>query len=190
MRTRSGLHQTTAPEWVALTGTPGTGKSSVGRLLRSSFAVLEVVALARSHGAAVGKGRASTVDLPRLRTRLEGRPPRTTLVVGHLSHLLPVDRAVLLRCHPLELAKRLSKRRSLSAGQRHENVVSEAIDLIRWEIAAEKLPVIEIDTTEQAPPEVAATVRRALLHPARQISRTIDWLSDPAVTEELLRRVP
>ncbi|HEV2449579.1 MAG TPA: AAA family ATPase [Thermoplasmata archaeon] len=173
--------------WIALTGTPGTGKSSVARALGRRWPSLEVSDLARSVGAARGSGRAVTVDLERLRAQMPTRPARPTVLVGHLAHLLPVGRVLLLRCHPLELSRRLSRRRSLSPRARRENLVSEAIDLIRWEVAAEGKSALEVDTTGRAPASVARECSRLLGGTAPCAPPRVDWLADPRVTEELLR---
>jgi adenylate kinase len=178
------------PLWVALTGTPGTGKSAVGRALRPSWSVVEVGELARRLGAARGRGRQVTVDLSRLRARMPPHPVRPTLVVGHLSHLLPVDRVLLLRCHPVELARRLASRRSLSPRARRENLVSEAIDLIRWEVEAAGRSALEVDTTGRTPGSVARECERRLASRRAGRSRRVDWLGDRRVTEELLRGFP
>jgi adenylate kinase len=178
------------PPWVALTGTPGTGKSAVGRALRRGWTVLEVGVLARRLGAARGRGRQVTVDLARLRARMPPHPARPTVIAGHLSHLLPVDRVILLRCHPVELARRLARRRSLTARARRENLVSEAIDLIRWEVEASGRSAVEIDTTRRSPGSVARECERQLASARPGRSRRVDWLADRRVTAELLRGFP
>ena len=121
---------------------------------------------------------------------MPAHPPRPTVVVGHLSHLLPVDRVLLLRCHPVELARRLARRRSISLRERRENLVSEAIDLIRWEVEASGRSVLEVDTTRRSPVEVARECERRLASRRRGPSPRVDWLADRRVTEELLRGFP
>ncbi|MCI4342439.1 MAG: AAA family ATPase [Thermoplasmata archaeon] len=172
---------------MALTGTPGTGKSVTSRLLGPRFAVTEVGDLANTLGASSGRGRARTVDLRRLARRMPRQPERPTVIVGHLAHLLPVSRAVLLRCHPLVLRQRLGRRRSLTSLERKENLVAEAIDLVRWEVEERGIPVQEIDATRRTPDSVARSVRMALDATVLPPGRRVDWLADPRVTEELLR---
>lgn len=173
--------------WAALTGTPGTGKSTIARSLARPWDTIEVASLARKVGAARGSGRGVTVDLDRLRDRMPARPERPTVVVGHLAHLLPVDRVLLLRCHPLELSRRLSRRRSFSARARRENLVSEAIDLIRWEAEAAGRGALEVDTSGRSPLSVARECSRLLSAARPRAPPRVDWLADPRVTEELLR---
>jgi adenylate kinase len=174
---------------VALTGTPGVGKSAVARRLRSRWTVLEVADLALAVGAGRRLGRAGVeVDLRRLRAACR---PRAALagvdvLVGHLAHLLPVRQAIVLRCHPLELGRRLRAARRGTAADRRANVVGEAVDLVLVEALREGLPVAEVDTTGRTPSAVARDVERRLRHTGSPRSGTVDWLSDPAVTEHLL----
>ncbi|MGB6442765.1 MAG: AAA family ATPase, partial [Thermoplasmata archaeon] len=98
---------------VALTGTPGTGKSSVAERLAPRWHCVEVASLARTHHAARTVAGGVEVDLPRLRRELAkpGGLRGIDVVVGHLAHLLPVRDVVVLRCHPIELEQRLRRAR-------------------------------------------------------------------------------
>lgn len=174
---------------VALTGTPGTGKSTVARRLRD-VAVVEVgeAALRHAAGRRLPRGRGVEVDLARLRRALSRRPePTPTVLVGHLAHLLPVDGAIVLRCHPLELARRLARARRGSASDRRENVGAEALDLVLTEARARRLPVWEVDTTARSPSAVARDVARLLDRRPRPRPARVDWLADRRVTDFLLR---
>lgn len=175
---------------VALTGTPGTGKSAVARALRPTVRSIEVADLAARLGAARHRGRATVVDLRALRRRVLRDPDWSTydLVVGHLAHLLPVDEAIVLRCRPAELARRLVRARRGSADERRENVVCEATDLIVIEALRQRHPVFEIDTSRRSIATVARAVRARLRRPGAVRVGTVDWLADPAVTAHLLDR--
>ena len=175
---------------VALTGTPGTGKSAAARLLARSLRVVEVADLARSAGFGRGHGRETVVDLAQLvraaeRDRLLDR---YDLVVGHLAHLLPVSRTIVLRCHPVELLGRLRRARRGTPSDRHENFVCEATDVVLLEAIGTGRPVTEVDTTGRSVGLVAREVRRQIALRPRALPRTVDWLSDPRVTEHLLDR--
>ena len=130
------------------------------------------------------------IDLDRLRARWPPARPPWQGVVGHLAHLLPVAAIVVLRCHPIELAHRLSRARRGSAADRFENVACEAIDLIAEEARARPRPVREIDTTGRTPRAVAREVARWLAHPTSSRPGEVRWLDDPDVTDYLLHRRP
>jgi adenylate kinase len=175
---------------VALTGTPGTGKSAVASLLSPRFQLAEVADLALSLRCGRRRGHAVEVDLARLRRRLraDARAGPTDLMVGHLAHLLPVREAIVLRCHPCELLARLRRARRGTPRTRLANFVSEATDGILLEALSAGLPVFEIDTTGRTPQAVANEVARRLRHPGAPRFGLVDWLSDPEVTAHLLDR--
>ena len=178
------------PTAVALTGTPGTGKSSVAAALGARLASIEVGDLARAMGMARPIRGGVTVDLPRLCRRLarsdalEG----VDLVVGYLAHRLPVRDVVVLRCHPAELERRLRRARRGSPADRRENVVAEATDVILLESLRPGRRVWEIDTTGRSVASVAREVARRLRARGRSSYGSVDWLADPAVTAHLLDR--
>jgi adenylate kinase len=175
---------------VALTGTPGTGKSAVAGAL-PEFRCVEVADLAREWGAARERPDGLEVNLARLRraardhTALRG----VDLVVGHLAHLLPLRDVVVLRCHPGALARRLARRRRTSpAAERRENVVAEATDLILLEALRPGRRLWEIDTTDRTVVSVARQVARRVRGRGPSAYGKVRWLEDAAVTDYLLDR--
>jgi adenylate kinase len=177
---------------VALTGTPGSGKTAVARALRDRYRSVEVADLALAVGAGRRTGRTVEVDLARLRrrwrTHLAAAP--VDLVVGHLAHLLPIRDIVVLRCRPIELERRLARARRGSATDRRENAIAEATDVVLCEAARPGRRVWEIDATARSVSEVARAVRARLRHRGPSSVGRIDWLADPAVTAHLLDRPP
>ncbi len=149
---------------IALTGTPGTGKSSVARELRRlGERVVELSSLARESRSLLRRDRRRgswELDLSRL-SRLVRERWGEAFVEGHLSHLLDVDAAVVLRCSPPVLRRRLRRRRYPEAKVR-ENSLAEALDAITVE-AVERLGrdrVAEIDTTQRGAESVARIIAR------------------------------
>ncbi|MGM0388622.1 MAG: adenylate kinase family protein [Natrinema limicola] len=157
---------------VAVTGTPGTGKTTATELLEARLAdsdaeseneptpdldvihlnqVLEDEALYTE----VDADRESKIaDLEALSDWLEGRDD--VVIESHLAHHFDADRVVVLRCHPETLEERLRERGETDA-KATENAESEALDVILSEAAEEHglESVYEIDTTDRDPAAVA-----------------------------------
>lgn len=96
---------------VALTGTPGTGKTTVAELVDADLEVVHLNDVVRKEGLHDRRDpeRGSLVaDLEALEARLASRDD--LLVESHLAHHLPADRAIVLRCNPRELRERLLAR--------------------------------------------------------------------------------
>ncbi|GAB3025014.1 adenylate kinase family protein [Natronobiforma cellulositropha] len=151
---------------VAVTGTPGAGKTTATRLLAARAADddhpfdLEVVhcndlIADEDLYTAVDEERDSVVaDLDALADRLEGVDD--ALFDSHLAHHLAVDRVAVLRCAPETLESRL-RERGESATKARENAESEALDVILVEALERhgRESVYELETTERSPESVA-----------------------------------
>ena len=150
---------------VALTGTPGTGKTAVSEVLRGrGFDVVDLNALARERGTlSVHDETRDTweVDLAALGNALGERAARAgadaIISEGHLAHLLPCEGIVVLRCEPCALRERL-RQRDYPERKVEENVWAEALSVISVESREMGVPVSDVDTTcltaEQAAGEV------------------------------------
>jgi len=156
---------------IALTGTPGTGKSAVARSLsKRGFAVVAVSQAAVRLGAVRGRDarrgslEVDVVALDRALTKeMRAASSRKPLILeGHLAHFLSVDRAVVLRCPPSVLARRL-RRRGWGERKVRENACAEAVGVIVTE-AVERLGrsrVFEMNTAGVSP-EVAGRAVAAI----------------------------
>jgi adenylate kinase len=145
---------------VAVTGTPGTGKTSACDVLaRRGYLVVDLDDEARRGGFIVGRDEprgSDEVDVDALRENLRV-PAKIAFVRSHYSHRMDVNLAVVLRCRPSVVRKRLEERGWPEAKVR-ENVEAEAIDVITQE-AVELLPLVyEIDTTALRPEETADAI--------------------------------
>jgi adenylate kinase len=172
---------------IGLTGTPGTGKTTIRRLLSPRWKGLEVAELARLTGAGRRRGGTLSVDLPRLRRRARGTAEfqSADLLVGHLAHFLPLRDVIVLRCHPIELERRLRRAHRGTSEDRAANVVAEATDVILVEALRLRRRIWEVDTSHLSPSHVAAEVDRLLRRRGAPSYGAIDWLADRAVTEHL-----
>ena len=166
---------------IAVTGTPGTGKTTAVDLVETDLEVVHLNDVIREEGLydEVDEERDSLVaDLDAVREWFEGR--ECVLVESHLAHHLPAEKVVVLRCHPEELERRLGERGEPEAKARentgatkspralvryaHENAESEALDVILSEAVAEHGldAVYEIDTTDTDSEAVASAIEAVI----------------------------
>ena len=142
---------------IAVTGTPGTGKTTATTLLDES--VMHLNDLIREAGLWTDRDddRDSLVaDLDAVRETIGDW---SGVAESHLAHHLDADRVVVLRCRPDVLERRL-RDRGADAAKATENAESEALDVILSEtVERHGLDrVYEIDTTDREPSEVAADI--------------------------------
>ena len=136
---------------VAITGTPGTGKSTVADELRSrGYTVVDLKRHIIENGLMgdLDEERDThEVDLDALNDSLEVyHGEGLTFMEGHLSHYMDCSTIIVLRCSPQVLARRL-RERGYSERKVRENVQSEILDVILCEATDGEIPVFEIDST-------------------------------------------
>jgi adenylate kinase len=134
----------------AITGTPGTGKTSVSQELRSrGYDVIDMNVHIREHGL-LGEldvpRDTHEVDLDDLNDSLQTYrdSEKLYLMDSHLSHFMDCSGIIVLRCRPDVLAERL-KARGYGCGKVLENVQSEVLDVILCEATESDIPVYEVD---------------------------------------------
>ena len=166
---------------VAITGTPGTGKSTTCSVLSSrGYVVIDLDDLARREGLVVGRDPVrgtDEVDVDALRERIRV-PAKVAFLKSHYSHLMDVNLALVLRCRPSVLRARLEAR-GWPVEKVRENVEAEAIDVITQE-AVGRLPfVYEVETTDLTV-ERAADAVLAILQGKTEGHEpgSVDWSSE------------
>ncbi len=165
---------------VALTGTPGTGKTTVARILEKKYRVIYLKDFKDTRVYYDEARDTYVVDIDMLREKIEHMELEGDVIIeGHYSHEMPVDMAIVLRCHPDELKRRLARR-----GYRDikimENVEAEAMGIIAEECLA-KFPeekVFEIDTSILTPEQVADAVNRIISGEGEEYRRRISYMGE------------
>lgn len=162
---------------VAVTGTPGTGKTTATELLDTELEVVHLNDLITEEGLTTGhdEDRDSAIaDLDAVREHLDGRTD--ILVESHLAHNLTVDRVIVLRCHPETLEDRLADRGESEASIT-ENAESEALDVILGEAVNRHglESVYEIETTDRSPEAVTAEIESVIAGTREPSAGTVSY---------------
>jgi adenylate kinase len=161
---------------IAVTGTPGVGKTSACALV-GSMRVVHVNDLVEELGVVSGydrKRRTKEVDVKKL-AKAVAKMDGDAIFEGHFSHMLGVDSAIVLRCSPKVLDKRLRKKRWPEKKIR-ENIEAEAVDVILVEALENVGTVCEIDTTRKTPKQVARAIERIVAGESEKYPvGNVDW---------------
>ncbi len=160
---------------IGLTGTPGTGKSTLSHELEErGYPVTHMVDTIKPYIIDEDEERDTLVvdeeAWAREFCRVEG------IVEGHLAQYLPCDRIIVLRCRPDVLARRLQKR-GYSEKKIRENVEAEALDIILQE-TVERFrddQIYEIDTTPCGLKDLADEAEKVIEGTRSPRYGTIDW---------------
>ncbi len=178
---------------IGITGTPGTGKKSVGReiarLLGLEFVSVDTVA--KKLGAASferGLGE-YVVDWK----KIYGKVPTSGRVIsGHLlSQIIPpkdLDFVAVLRCSPKVLRRRLSLRK-YPPDKIRENLEAELLDLVSYEAlrAYGREKVSEFDTSNtRDPKKVAKQIVETIKGKRKKVFGRIRWAEKAGKSERNL----
>ena len=188
---------TNGPLRVAVTGTPGTGKTTATDRLRDRFDAggfselgVDSVDVVHLNDVVqdeelyddVDEARDSVVvDLDALAGWVDEYVAESDASVvvldSHLAHHLDADRVVVLRCRPETLEERL-RERGEPATKAAENAESEALDVVLGESvdAHGTESVYEIATTDQGPDEVADAIATVLTGDREPSAGTVDYI--------------
>lgn len=167
---------------ILITGTPGTGKTTISSLLAQKLGcwlvdINRLVEEKKLYNSVDSEKGYKVVDLDALEGELHemlkfqeesqyfkedskhSDANSCTIIEGHLSHYFPqADLVVVFRTEPSVLENRL-KKRDWKEVKIRENLEAEALDVCTWEayqIHGDK--VHEVDTSNKTPDEVVSTV--------------------------------
>ncbi len=158
-----------------ITGTPGTGKSSAAdELARRGYPVVRLAETVK--GYVVGEDRERDTSIIDEDRWVREFTPVEGIVEGHLAHLLPCERVVVLRCRPDLLIARL-RARGYRDEKCRENAEAEALDVCLIETLERHDPghVLELDATELPPERVSDIIEDFLSGRIPPSHGRIDW---------------
>jgi adenylate kinase len=166
---------------VAVTGTPGVGKTTATDLLAAADAFpLDVVhcnQVVEREGLTTERDAERdtlVVDVEAMRVHFADR--EDALFESHLAHHLDVDRVVVLRCAPATLEERLLDRGE-SPDSAAENAESEALDIVLSEAVSRhgREAVYEVDATDLSPSAVADAIQAVVAGDRDPSAGTVDF---------------
>lgn len=166
-----------------ITGTPGTGKTSVAERLSLDQPVISLASILADDRFVADEDVDRGTNIVEMEALVEwvDSQPTDCVIESHLSHLLPIDRAIVLRCHPDELTERLEQRYGANGSTRiEENVESERYDVILIE-AIDQVGidnVFEVDTTDRDVSSVVKDVESILAGERAPESGIVSFLED------------
>lgn len=157
---------------IAITGTPGTGKTEVAKTLAKLLGWWSVSLndLAEEEDLYMGYDKermTKIVDLKRMRQEVNilAVSHKKMIIEAHYAHEMPCDVVVVLRTEPSVLRKRMVGK-EFHTEKIAENIEAEMMNVIRDEAIALHKNVYEIDTTKKPPAKVAKEIENLILEQA------------------------
>ena len=169
-------------EVVAITGSPGTGKSTLAiQLTDLGFQVRTIETIALEVEALSLQNGHQEIDTTKLGSWTHSGT-ETCVIDGHLSHYCSIDAVIVLRCNPKNLRHRLTNREGYGPEKIESNVEWELLGGVWSELITlhPSANVLELDTTDQGieiqtvldfleNPDLAESVEHS-------VENSIDWI--------------
>ena len=158
----------------ALTGTPGTGKTTISKVLNKK--ILHLSELYSESSEEKTTSDEWLVDVEKLNRVFHKKKGDNFIVEGHLSHTLKdVEKVIVLRCDPNILKSRMETR-NYSESKIKENLEAEAIGIIYSETIEmfDRSNVAQLDTTNYTS-EQAAEILEQFFEGKVKLDETIDY---------------
>ncbi|MFX0035054.1 MAG: adenylate kinase family protein [Candidatus Hermodarchaeota archaeon] len=163
---------------IVISGTPGTGKTTVSNILSNMIngKVISLNQLAISENYIVKydkKRNTKVINTEKLLQyvislikNFKQSNEQIILIEGHFADIIPnefIDVAIVLRCDPYELMKRLDQR-NYSKEKVIENVQSEILGNCANFLFQKSLdiPIYEIDTSKTSPTEISEKILKII----------------------------
>jgi len=174
---------------ISLTGTPGTGKTSISEFLKEkSLDIIDLNKLVIEKKFVIGidkKRHSKIIDIKKVNLYFNDFKPKNTVIIdGHLSHLIKnVDKVIILRCNPKKLKENLEKKR-WNDKKIKENLEAEILDIILSESVQihNENNIYEIDTSDLSIDKLANIILDLISSKFKNIKKykigKIDWSED------------
>jgi adenylate kinase len=188
------------PSAIAISGTPGTGKTEVAQKLaiHLDYDFIELNHLIHKEEliAGIDSKRATVIaDIPALMKHLRTliSDAKTNFVIaGHFVDEIPdelLKAIIILRCHPIQLTKRLL-RRGWSSEKIVENLQAEILgDCTAQAIKRHPIEkIFEVDTSQRLSDEIVSVICNILTNNNEEFQvGKISWLS--TLDDKLLHQI-
>lgn len=143
-------------EKIIVTGTPGTGKTSVAKKIGDYFKtkVIHTTEYIKADKDLVQEKKRDGTIIPKMDELRKKLNQEQGIIEGHLvcEFKLRNSFVIVLRCHPETLKKRL-KKRNYKPRKIKENIEAEALDYCTQKSMENYKAVYEIDTTNKTEQE-------------------------------------
>ncbi len=163
---------------ISISGTPGTGKTSVAKILAKKFDtnLISIKELIKNHKIPFvldKKRNTKIIDVKYIKRAVKKSlaKDKTNIIEGHISHFIPSKMKFVLICDPLVLRKRLQKR-GWNKKKINENVLAEILQIIQSEA---KNPYI-INTTKLSAEKTTEQILKIIRNPKSYKHKDENWL--------------
>ncbi|MFP4116540.1 MAG: adenylate kinase family protein [Candidatus Aenigmatarchaeota archaeon] len=169
---------------IAITGTPGTGKTTIGEKLaeETSLEYISINDLARERDCIISHDEdrnSDIVDVKELRREVKNL--EDCILDGHLSHFMDNQMVFVLRCKPSVLKSRLEDK-GWKEEKVAENVDAEITGVIEREARNGNEDVYSIDTTDKDEEEVVGIIKDIVeTGEGKEYKEHFDWIEKDEV---------
>lgn len=163
---------------IAITGTPGTGKTTIAKKLADTtdLKYVSINELAKENDCISGRDderAADIIDIGCLTKIVDEMD--NCILDGHVSHLFDVTKVIVLRTEPNVLKQRL-KKKGWPDDKINENCEAEYIGIIAVEARNKNNTVLDINTTHAGPDEITNTLTKLCFDADIKKFEQIDWI--------------